>query len=95
MTGDCFAQTGAQLLTAFEFDIDDAEAQGRADRVIVRLLEAAGESVPRAEVHRWIDAGLVTVDGKRIKRAATLPLGRGFTSRTLARPSSSYITSQS
>jgi 23S rRNA pseudouridine1911/1915/1917 synthase len=53
-----------------------AELAGeRADKAVVEMLARGGETVPRAEVQRWIAAGLVTVAGRAVDKRTALAAG--------------------
>jgi 23S rRNA pseudouridine1911/1915/1917 synthase len=63
----------------------------RADKVLVALLEEAGQAVTRAEAQRWMAAGQVLLDGAPIRRARPLPVGASLTVCPMAPPTSAVI----
>ncbi len=59
----------------FEFQIRPADPRSRIDRLVVELLGRAGRPTTRAEVQRWIDQGLVRLNGQPTRRSASVPAG--------------------
>lgn len=55
--------------------VPDGQAADRADRLLVALLAAAGRVVARAEVQRWLEAGLVTRKDEPLDKRTTLRAG--------------------
>jgi len=60
---------------SLSFRAAEADPRDRLDKLIVRLLAAAGRVESRAAVQRWIDHGRVLVDGKPAR--ASTPVGTG------------------
>lgn len=63
------------MATPERLEVPTDLAGGRADKVVCELLARAGRAVPRAEVQRWIAAGLVAVAGKPIDKRTALKAG--------------------
>jgi 23S rRNA pseudouridine1911/1915/1917 synthase len=55
--------------------VPSGHAGDRADRLVVELLAATGRTVARAEVQRWLDAGLVTRQGLALEKRTTVRAG--------------------
>jgi 23S rRNA pseudouridine1911/1915/1917 synthase len=57
------------------FEVPPGLEGQRADKALVRLLEDAGKTTPRAEVQRWIADGRVCIDGTPITKKTALAAG--------------------
>ncbi|MBW2453567.1 MAG: RluA family pseudouridine synthase [Deltaproteobacteria bacterium] len=62
-----------------ELTVRPEQAGVRADKVVVELLTAAGQPTPRAEVQRWMRAGLVVAGEQALAPKTPVRAGRSLT----------------
>jgi 23S rRNA pseudouridine1911/1915/1917 synthase len=63
------------MSAAMVFEAAPTDPRDRLDKLVVKLLERAGQPASRAEVQRWIEHGRVLVDGAPGRVAAKVAAG--------------------
>jgi 23S rRNA-/tRNA-specific pseudouridylate synthase len=63
------------MSAAMVFEAAPTDPRDRLDKLVVKLLERAGQPASRAEVQRWIEHGRVLIDGAPGRVAAKVAAG--------------------